>query len=195
MSAIRAAFAILLLLCGSCARASDNHQNYQRAFDVAYSEYKSAYHELNKTVENCSLQKRADIDFDSVAKEIPSDLTKPQLSAALYFMKKYHSDMCERNAIGNYMQKAHGLNSLINLLESKKIKISARDKIGDIRKLLFSREKTIFFVPDSYLSLLANYQSISAQDRSKIESIAELQSDYNLVKLLNALERRGAKKN
>lgn len=193
MNAIRAAFAILLLLSCSCAQATDTYKDYQRAFDVAYSEYKAAYQELNKTVEHCSLGKRTDIDFNAVAKKIPRGLTKLQLSAALYLMRKLHFDMCEHNALGNYMQKAHSLKSLLDLLEAKKIILSTGKKIEDIRKLLISREQTIFFVPDTYLSLLANYQSMSAQDRSKIESIAELKSDYNLVSLLNALEQRAAK--
>ncbi len=183
---------VIFLICTlfGQANAGDGVDYYENAFLNLYSEYQVAYEALNKQVEKCSLRMGHDYDFGSVVKKIPTGLSKQQLNSALLLLKKKHSDKCVSGAVGVYVSKASDLKYVIKVAQNGKINIESSAKFKSILMKIDKTEELLFSVPDSYFKMLSQYQSISKDAQHKLESIEELQSNYNILNLIEALQEQ-----
>lgn len=180
-------FCLLVLISQTYAFGANEH--YLSAISNLNSEYQSVYKLLNDTIEKCSVRQGINLDYTLIAKKIPTKLSKRQLKAALLTMKNQFDTKCISGSVGLYLIKAAEIKQVEEIILNKKSELIALnnfnlvlDEINETKKLLFSK-------PPSYFEVLADYQSISQIQRQKIESIKELKSNYNLVKLLDALDK------
>jgi len=180
-----------MLLTGTLftqANADGNVDYYENAFVNLYQEYELAYEALNKQIEKCSLRMKRGDDFSSAVKKIPAGLSKPQLNAAVLLLKKQHSDKCNSGAVGVYVAKASDLEHVIKTAQDRKITIKSGAAFKPILLKTDAVEQLLFSTSDSYFDMLSQYQSISKTAQHKLESIEELQSNYNMLDLMDALE-------
>jgi len=181
---------VILLVCALFAQASadDGVDYYENAFLNLYLEYQLAYEALNQQIEKCSLRTESGDDFGPVVKKIPTGLSEQQLNSAVLLLKKQHSDKCNSSAVGMYVSKASDLKHVIKTAQDEKINL----KSGAIFELILTKidatEKLLFSTPRSYFKMLSQYQSISKTARDKLESIEKLQSNYNMLDLMDALQ-------
>lgn len=189
MNVIKSIIFLLLYALINQAGANENVNNYENAYSKLYLEYQNAHEMLNKKVEKCSLKTAFNYNFDSLVDKIPKGLSKQQLNAALYILKKMHGDKCTSSAVGIYVSKASDLKRVIKIVQREKINIKSSDSFKLTLTKINETEELLFYTPASYFQLLSQYQSISAADRKKLESIKELQSNYNMVKLVEALQK------
>ena len=190
MSVIRAICFLLLYAVIVQAIASEDVSYYEKAFSNLYLEYQSTYEKLNDQVEKCSLRSEFDYDFGSIVEKIPKGLSKNQLNAALFLLKKQHSDDCNASAVGMYISKASDLKHVIETAQKENINMESSDRFKSILAKIKETEELLFSVPASYFQMLSQYQSISKTDRQKLVSIEELRSNYNMVRLMEALQKK-----
>ncbi len=190
MNATKSLVIFLICILFGQANADDDMAYYESAFLNLYSEYQIAYETLNKQVNNCSLRTERDYDFDSVVKKIPAGLSKQQLNSALFLLKKKHSDKCISGAVGAYISKASDLKYVIKIAQNEKINIESGAKLKSILMKIDNTKELLFSLPDSYFKILSQYQSISKTAQHKLESIEELQSNYNILDLIEALQEQ-----
>jgi len=162
---------------------------YQSALSTLYKEYLESFKILNETVDKCSIRKNLDYNYSKLASKIPSGLSKKQLAAALLIMKKQHGDKCSSSAIGNYLPKAAEIKQVIKTIHSEKLELKTSIDLNKVLDEIEEIESLLFSTPPSYFKLLSDYQSISPGSRKIIESIDELKSNYNLVRLLESMEQ------
>jgi len=182
---------VVLLVCTLFAQvnyADEGVDYYENAFLDLHLGYELAYEALNKQIEKCSLRPEFRYDFGPVVKKIPMGLSKQQLNSSVFLLKKQYSDQCNSGAIGVYMSKASDLKYVIKIAQDEKINIKSSVKFESILVKIDAMEQLLFSTPDSYFKMLAQYQSISETNRHKLESIDGLQSNYNLLDLVEALE-------
>lgn len=188
MNAIKSISFLLLYALITQASSNDDINHYEKAFSILHSEYEQAYGKLNNKIEQCNL--RIEIDYDSTVGKIPKGLSKQQLNSALFILEKQQNDKCISNAVGMYVSKASNLKRAIKIAQKEKIKIkSSGTFIPNLIKIR-ETEELLFYTPDSYFKMLSEYHSIRTTDRKKLESIQELQSNYNMVKLMEALKKK-----
>ena len=183
---------ILVLMCVLTVQVGANEDSnyYENAFLNLQSEYKIAYDKLNAQVEKCSLHKKFDYNYGSIVGKIPKGLIKEQLNAALFLLKKQHNDTCISSEVGVYVSKAWDLRKIIKSAQYKNLKIRSGASFEKILEKISETESMLFSAPSSYFDLLSRYQSISAENRQQLESIEELQSNYNMVNMIEALQKK-----
>ncbi len=186
MNVSRLLFLFFIFVQYGQAAAEEYDQN---ALSSLYIEYQESYKILNETIEKCSVRKNVNYNYTKISSEIPSGLSKEQLAAALFLMKKQHSDKCSSCAVGNYLPKAAEIKQVIKTINNEKLELKTSIDLNLILSEIEEAETLLFSTPPSYFKLLSDYQSISLAARNKIESIDELKSNYNLVRLLDALEQ------
>ncbi len=120
---------------------------------------------------------------------MPPGLSRQQLNAAVLFLKKQHSDKCNSGAVGVYVAKASDLEHVIKTARDKKIIIKSGVAFKPILLKIDAMEQLLFSTSDSYFDMLSQYQSISKAARHKLESIEALQSNYNMLDLMDALQK------
>jgi len=189
MNAIKLLVVLLVCALFSQTSAGEGVNYYENAFLDLHLEYELAYETLNQQMEKCSLRPEFRYDFGPTVKKIPVGLFKKQLNSAVFLLKKQHSDRCNSGAIGVYMSKASDLKYVIKIAKSEKINIKSSAKFESILVKIDALEKLLFSTPDSYFKMLSQYQSISVTNRHELESIEELQSNYNILDLVEALDK------
>jgi len=188
MNVINLLVVFLACILFAQVNADDNVDYYENAFVNLYQEYELAYEALNKQIEECDFQSKPGYDFDSVVKIMPPGLSKQQLNAAVFLLEKKYSDKCNSGAVGVYVAKASDLEHVIKTARDKKITIKSEAAFKPILLKIDAMEQLLFSTPDSYFDMLSYYQSISKTARHKLESIKELQSNYNILDLMDALQ-------
>lgn len=170
--------------------ATEDSKYYENAFLNLQAEYKIAYKNLNAKMEKCSLHKKFDYNYGSIVSKIPKGLIKEQLNAALFLLKKQHSDICISSEVGLYVSKAWDFREIIKSAKYKNLKFKSGATYEKILSEISETESMLFYEPDSYFDLLSKYQSISVEKRRQLESIEELQSNYNMVNMSEALHKK-----
>ncbi len=189
MNAIKLLVTLLVCTLFAQANADDDMDYYENAFLNLYLEYQLAYEALNQQIEKCSLRtKLGSDDFSSVVKEIPAGLSRQQLSAALFLLEKQYSNQCNSSAVGVYVSKASDLENVIKIARDEKINLKSSAIFESVLMKIDATEKLLFSTPRSYFKMLSQYQSISKTARHKLESIEKLQSDYNMLDLMEVLQ-------
>jgi len=189
MNAIKTTLALLVWALPSFALADKSSHHYDIAFSALYAEFNDAYALLDTKIKACSSAEYTDHDFNSVMQNIPKDISSEQLNAALFLLKKRYNDRCASDAVGYYVVKAANIKRLNRTLQEEKIKIKSNDTLNSVLEKINETEQLLFHAPASYFELLWQYQSISENNRKKLESIEELQSNYSMIKLLDEFEK------
>ena len=79
---------------------------------------------------------------------------------------------------------------VIETAQKENINMESSDRFKSILAKIKETEELLFSVPASYFQMLSQYQSISKTDRQKLVSIEELRSNYNMVRLMEALQKK-----
>lgn len=187
MSVIKALLFASTILLAQLAW-SDEKLDYDVLIAALEADYEQAYAQLNAKIEACSDAKNTPQDFAALARQIPKDISRKQLNAALFLLKKRYHDECASPAVGVYVVKAQDIKRLNARVLENNIQLQAADKLQAMLAKVDETEQTLFHVPEAYFEVVADYYTLSKDAREKLESIEGLRSNYNLVKLLDAYQ-------